>query len=244
MNTSRPTTAILVVDDDELLRSVVAIRLQSSGFKTVLAQNGQAALDALDQQKDIKAVISDVRMPQMDGVQLLAEIKKRNCQSPAVILMSGYNGLSAESVYDLGAEAMLEKPFEFSQIIQALETALLPSEQRWSTDSTDDERRELDSFSIAQALRDGSLHFGRGGFFLPSIGQPLTAGSRITFNVPQAEGHCCLRGAGVIRWVRPKAAEGLPAGFGIEFSYLDAQTKADILTLLRKSNPKAFIPQA
>jgi len=93
MNRSRlptPAARILIVDDDEDIRSVIALILGSAGHDVTAVSNGFAALWWLEQQT-YDLVISDVKMPELDGLGLYAEIRARWPRgSPRILFVSGF----------------------------------------------------------------------------------------------------------------------------------------------------------
>ncbi len=113
---------ILIVDDEEEIRSVLKEHLEFHGYACVEAVNGKEALDLL-QNEQIPVVISDVRMPVMDGITFL-ERSKNLPKPPAVILISAYTNLTFEKAREKGAFALLSKPFSMNQILESVLSAL------------------------------------------------------------------------------------------------------------------------
>lgn len=112
---------ILVVDDSASIRQVVAITLKSAGFDVIEACDGRDALSKLSGQR-IHLIISDVNMPNMDGITLLKEIKTRAEYKFTPIIM-----LTTESAEEkksqgqaAGARAWMVKPFQPAQMLAAV----------------------------------------------------------------------------------------------------------------------------
>jgi putative nucleotidyltransferase with HDIG domain len=115
--------AILLVDDDDKLCVAVANVLASDGYRTISAQSGDNALELFNKHKP-KLVISDVRMPGIDGIQLLVEIHKLDPIVP-VIMATGYPDLdSAIQAIHNGAYDYLVKPFQPEMLLQKVRQAL------------------------------------------------------------------------------------------------------------------------
>ena len=120
----RGSGTILVVDDEEGVRAVAEALLRSMGFDVILAQDGQEALDRYGRGGGaIRAVLMDLTMPHMDGVETFRELRRLD---PAcrVVLTSGYN--EQEAVHDFlgkGLVAFVQKPFQRSDLMQALRKA-------------------------------------------------------------------------------------------------------------------------
>ena len=112
---------VLMVDDEEKFRSTTEKVLQRKGFETVLAANGEEAIDKLDQHPDV--VILDVKMPGMDGHQTLEEIKKHSPLVP-VIMLTGHGGLpSAKEALGKGAFDYLSKPCDINILAAKIKEA-------------------------------------------------------------------------------------------------------------------------
>lgn len=113
---------ILVVDDEPDLRDVISSRFELEGCEVTLAENGKAAIDVMKAKK-FDAVVTDVRMPNTNGIELLDAIKDNGDQA-AVILISGFTDLEPQDALDRGAKALLIKPFDLDDIINAVCSAI------------------------------------------------------------------------------------------------------------------------
>jgi CheY-like chemotaxis protein len=117
---------ILVVEDDDSTRNLIARILQRLGYATTEATNGQAALDLLAHDSHYDLLISDVRMAPMDGLILLAEVKNHYGHIP--VLMTSVHGRPEwiNSAKTSGANGFLLKPFIKDQLAAAVESILAP----------------------------------------------------------------------------------------------------------------------
>ena len=106
---------ILIVDDEPLVRSSLSELLTLLGYTVSTAGNGKEALELLrDYTADI--IITDIKMPEMDGIQLLNQVKKRHPEVP-VILITGYGSIdSAVEAMKQGAYDYITKPIVDSEI--------------------------------------------------------------------------------------------------------------------------------
>ena len=111
---SAPRT-ILLVDDEELVRTGVADMLRSLGHHVVEADSGERALDLVSERADVDLVITDYKMPRMSGAALTRQIRRRAPAMP-VLLITGYTG-QAEAAADV---PRLEKPFGLAELARAL----------------------------------------------------------------------------------------------------------------------------
>ena len=108
---------ILIVEDDASLREVLNETLGIAGYDMLLAEDGEQALQYLQQHSDIALVLSDVQMQPMDGNALLSEIRKAWSNVP-VVLMTAYGTVEhAVKAMHLGASDYLVKPFEAQELI-------------------------------------------------------------------------------------------------------------------------------
>jgi two-component system, LuxR family, response regulator FixJ len=114
---------VYVIDDDEAMRDSLDFLLDSSGFDVVLFENAQSFLDALPNLA-LGCVVSDVRMPGIDGIELLKRMKALHSPYP-VIIMTGHGDVPlAVEAMKLGAVDFLEKPFEDDRLITMIEMAI------------------------------------------------------------------------------------------------------------------------
>jgi len=117
---------VLVIDDDESLRRVTEYRLQEDGYAVLTAVDGQAGLD-LFQSSPVSLVLTDVRMPKMEGIDLLKRLKQEARIRGKIIVITGYGTipLSVEAMR-LGAFNFLTKPFDAASLRQAVGEAVEP----------------------------------------------------------------------------------------------------------------------
>lgn len=134
----RPEAVIHVIDDDEEVRRSLAFLLASAGFDAVLHDSAVSFLDVLPR-IDVGCVVTDVRMPQISGIDLLKQLREQDVSLP-VIVMTGHGDLSlAVEAMRAGALDFLEKPFDGEVLLATVQVALggPPSRDRF-----DDEERE------------------------------------------------------------------------------------------------------
>ena len=111
---------ILVVEDDTSLSRVMATSLRKKGAHVVVANNGREGFKALAE-SGFDLVLSDVQMPQMDGLELLAKIRERNPELPVFLLVTGQAQLTEPEALGRGAAGLMQKPFKLSVLIERLE---------------------------------------------------------------------------------------------------------------------------
>ena len=114
---------VLVIDDELEVASAIESRLHASGYDVSTAHDGEAGLDAVEKTKP-HAILLDVRMPKMDGLSVLSHLKSNpaTASTPVIILSASLN--DKQRVLDCGASFFIQKPFQSSSILAALDTAM------------------------------------------------------------------------------------------------------------------------
>ncbi len=119
---------ILIVDDDPRIRRSLSKLLRSYGYEVVDACDGQEALSALVE-NHVDLVITDLYMPEVDGIELLIRLKNSNRNAP-IIAMSGGGHLDTGAVLTLasglGVSATIEKPFATDDLLDLIDNVLAP----------------------------------------------------------------------------------------------------------------------
>jgi DNA-binding NtrC family response regulator len=119
--------SILVVDDELLIRDLLYDFFKDQGWDISIAENGEKALEVL-RAKNIDLVLSDVKMPEMDGLDLSRKLRESYPKIP-VVLMTGYP--SVDSVIDALRNKVVDyivKPFNINQLYKAVESQLKKKE--------------------------------------------------------------------------------------------------------------------
>ncbi|MDO9101604.1 MAG: response regulator [Candidatus Nitrotoga sp.] len=119
--------AILIVDDSASVRQVVSIALKGAGYDVIEGCDGKDALTKLNGQK-IHLIISDVNMPNMDGITFVKEVKKlANYKfTPIIMLTTESQEGKKQEGQAAGAKAWVVKPFQPAQMLTAVAKLILP----------------------------------------------------------------------------------------------------------------------
>jgi CheY-like chemotaxis protein len=128
--TAPQALSILVVDDEELVRMATAEMLRTLGHDVVEAEGGAEALQLLKARQDIQIVVTDYKMPRMDGAELAQHVRAAKPSMP-MLLISGYTG-TADPIADL---PRLNKPFGLVELAHALDQVSSAQETRDAADS-------------------------------------------------------------------------------------------------------------
>ena len=114
---------ILVVDDEEALRTVLSSELEGEGYQVASAGDGQEAINVLTS-KEFDLILLDIKMPNVDGFEVLKFVKERHPKTK-VIMLTGFADLkNAIESKKLGAEDFVSKPYDLVDLLTTVERVL------------------------------------------------------------------------------------------------------------------------
>ena len=228
---------VLMVEDEAVLREIMGAWFARIAGRVLLASNGAEALEILAA-NHVDLVITDLRMPVMDGVTLLKRIKASGKPLPSVIFVTGFSDFEPRDAYDLGADAILEKPMDRDDLFEVVKRSLTTRHELWRTPVDVMPAAVLHSSfaSLATALQEQKIAFGRGGFCI-TVSQGLQEGP-VGILLEFREDRSVFQGQGMVRWV--SAAEGLA---GIELLYVDPMS-CEWVAELAEHNVATYIPRS
>jgi len=149
---------VLVVDDNAANRLVVRTILAGAGFEVSEAADAFAALDRIDREQP-HAVLLDIKMPGMDGLGLLANLRSRGVDVPVIVLTGHGDEFTAHSCLEAGADAFLDKPPERATLLLTVQGAVrrgrLAEENRRLRGVGQEEPPLLGSAPAMAELREG-----------------------------------------------------------------------------------------
>ena len=116
---------ILAVDDSSTMRQMLSITLQNAGHQVIQAEDGVVALDIAREQK-FDMVITDVRMPNMDGITLVSELRKLpGFEATPLLVLTMESAVSKKQAGKAaGATGWIVKPFDKAQLLKVITTTL------------------------------------------------------------------------------------------------------------------------
>ncbi|OFZ80206.1 MAG: hypothetical protein A2583_11395 [Bdellovibrionales bacterium RIFOXYD1_FULL_53_11] len=240
---------ILIVDDEKLLREAIAYEFNKRGFRALTAGSGNEAYGIIEREK-IDVVLTDVRMPDGDGIGLLSRIKKLDAAMPVVVFITAFTDITIEDAYNMGACAIICKPFDRKELQSTVARAIRVASGAWddfqATEDINSAGTGVDLLldDLESSINGRVIGIGRGGMFVTSDRPLPEIQSRIRFRLrfnhkPPDE----FNGTGVVRWSR-SAPPPLPSSCGIEFIALDRKTAEAVQALTGHSKTAAFIPKA
>lgn len=228
---------ILLVDDEPDLLEIQAAWFRREGSRVLVAGNGAEALEIL-LANHVDVVVSDVRMPVMDGIALLKNVKARQNYKSSVMFISGFTDIQPRDAYDLGVEAVMSKPVERKELIAVVSRVLAERDELWREPPVREADTTLSAIfeSLAAALSQRLLVFGRGGFCIHSTLNLQEGPVDLLLNFRADKRR--VKGRGVIRWTATPEPE-----LGVEITYINDDTRAWVLSLTEPNESLSFIPR-
>lgn len=123
---------VLLVDDEPDLLDIFKSEFEDRGCEVFTAANGKDAMELLKTQI-VDVVVTDVCMPEMNGMELLQAIEHTQGNRPFVVTMSGYSLYTPNQLYTEGSAGFIPKPLKYQQIVELIDNyILLVADQRAS----------------------------------------------------------------------------------------------------------------
>ena len=118
--------SVLVADDDEGVRDVIAYGLEVAGYRTITVNNGRNALAAATEQRP-SAIVLDLSTPQLDGLTICQELHldRRTAEIPVLIVSAEHRAGFAEECFAAGADDFLPKPFSPAELLRRVNWLLM-----------------------------------------------------------------------------------------------------------------------
>ena len=236
-------TKILIADDEPDLLEIIAMELELADFETISVDCGRDAIEVLRKDSSIDAVLSDIRMPNGTGTDILEDLITRNYKIP-MIFMSGFSDITKESALASGAYAYFNKPTNMQNVISKLKNVTKPIHERWGNKK--DATAAISPLKLAfssyeEAKTAEAISLGIGGFLFKDGQNALREGDILDFEIPIKEGETLI-GQGIVQW----QSQG-PSGAklcGIEFDYLTSDSMKLYHALVAQKPLKPYIPHS
>jgi two-component system response regulator FixJ len=130
-----------VIDDDQAMRDSLAFLLDVQGFSTRVHESAVAFLAVAARERP-DCIVTDVRMPELNGLELVKKLKSEGIDSPVIVITGHGDVALAVEAMKAGVVDFIEKPFSDDVLIEAIRSALERSTQGPTTDKTQQEARE------------------------------------------------------------------------------------------------------
>ena len=111
---------VLVIDDDERVRTLLRDILRFAGYGVIEASDGKSGVRYLEK-GGFDMVLTDLGMPEMNGWEVVKMIKKETPQIPVVLITGWGTNLDEEKVKESGVDGIIGKPFQVNEVIEAVE---------------------------------------------------------------------------------------------------------------------------
>ncbi len=224
------------MDDEPDLREIYGYWLDAANCaRYYTAANGEEALTRL-RTTHIDALVTDIRMPVMDGISLVRRVANLAQPVPCIIFVTGRGDVDEREMYSLGVEAFLVKGLDRADFIYALQNVLEERSALWLTPMAIAPTQSLIIHSDEPRGTQGAhaIHLGRGGFSVHTD-EPLSLG-QVSFQCHLPSGRPAMSGQGLVRWY-----SRTDQAVGIEFTFLDPSCRSWVLDEIAATNPRGFI---
>lgn len=244
MNNSKKVR-VLIVDDEVDLVEILSSLFQLFQCEVLTAYNGVEALK-IAQSNDLDIIVTDVRMPEMNGVELLKNIKKMQDKAPKVFMISGFTDFTLEQLYQLGVDGFFNKPFDASSLKNNIMQALAGPKITFSKKPVEipelDAKKNFDSLEAAKKQHDFAL--GKLGFCLKIQGNEYIPKELINFNInfKNDPDFTNIQGIGEIKWVNADKKSPNLYYIGVEFKYLESACLDSFINWSKKNKIITSIP--
>lgn len=119
------SNSVLIVDDEVALCELFAIYFEMEGFKVLQANSGNEAIEVLKKHPTINFIITDVKMPDGDGVFLLKYVKQNCPPELKIIMLSGFTDYPEDEFSNMGAAAFFSKPADPSALVAFVKSIII-----------------------------------------------------------------------------------------------------------------------
>jgi len=111
---------ILIVDDDQESRDLLCEVLEANGYAPHAVADGVAAREVLHRDAEYRIVIADLQMPQESGLELLRKLRQENSKHEVILMSSFMSGAEIKAAKSMGVHALLDKPFQLTELLQTV----------------------------------------------------------------------------------------------------------------------------
>ena len=122
---TRDTATVFVVDDETSVRQALTEMLSVFGYHVEAYPSAEGLLQSLDP-RQVGCIVADVRMPEMDGIELVHELSRRHVDNPVVVISGHADIAMAVAAIKAGAEDFIEKPIDDNRLVAAINRGLAP----------------------------------------------------------------------------------------------------------------------
>lgn len=153
--------AVWIVDDDSSIRWVLQKALQAANIECFSFENPEDLLLQLESGQSPEVIVSDIRMPQMDGMQLLESVQQHYPDLPFIIMTAHSDLDSAVNAYKSGAFEYLPKPFDIDEAVSLVQKALTKARENSSKQNGNNKKVQTEIIGEAPAMQEVFRAIGR-----------------------------------------------------------------------------------
>lgn len=234
---------VLVIDDEELICEYIVSGLRELGMRAYSISTPTRALEMISMY-NIDFVVSDIRMPQMSGMQVLKSVRDVYRCWPHFVFITGFPDYTLEECMHNGASGFIEKPLELDKLFRTIMEHLVESSA---------EKLQLLELSSSQAIkitdpfRVGANDIGFGGAFLAMDGntqknQKINVGSIIDLRFMLPDTTHAIPVSGQVVWKRAAADGSKRAGIGVKFISMGDKDELAFQDWVRAKHIASFVP--
>ena len=226
---------ILLVGIQESFSRDLAASLDSQHIHVKTADNVHTGF-SLFCAETVDLVVSDAHIEKDSGFELMARIKAFAPDKPVILLVGGDKKVNSQDVYDMGANAVLQKPLSVDHLIRAIGILIGKDDPHLSARPPRHPAQldvELEYLSTGTNITTRTTNIGRGGFFAEVDSDQIPPkNSLLSFEILIKENPRLIeiKGEVIVRWTRVEKGE-LPTGIGVEFIVLEDDHRAKIIAL-------------
>lgn len=234
--------SLLIVDDEEDLCEVLSKMFDRLNYETAASTSVRGALELLST-RAFDLILSDVRMPVADGIELLEQLCDGKSIPPNIFLMSGFLDIELPEALHRGALGLFQKPLDFKVIDMILRRSLEPVASRWLHAVPRPLPLIARSMPVtfSEYAAGGGIELGRGGFFWREAGMTVRAGDVVEFSLSfGANEKFC--GHGEVVWSRDNHRAPFQPGCGIQIHSLAESALALFLEASGSRVIKSAVP--
>jgi CheY-like chemotaxis protein len=222
---------VLAVDDDPMFLMSLERELKKSSYTVTTATNGAEALKRLEADK-FDFIISDISMPELDGIEMVKELKSRMREVPVIMFLTGFADLSSEEARRMGIDGLFSKTSSRKSLMLGIKNFI----SNKTSEFTPKAKVDLTFSSMPSPIEENLLLVNEKGFFVSLNHEVPQVYDECNFKI-DLPGNTSAEGAGVVNWVRTHASESMPAACGVEFLRFNGEGQELIQQLL--DNTKA-----
>jgi CheY-like chemotaxis protein len=121
------TGKIIIIEDEEENREILAIHLRRAGYQVIETMNGKQAkeeMDGCDEQSPVNLIITDIRMPEVNGVEVVDYVNKNFPDIPVIVVTGFADNELSDQLVEKGVKSVLVKPVEKNFLLKAVAEAM------------------------------------------------------------------------------------------------------------------------